>query len=380
MLALKIQQFISEHLDSDLNKLLLQKSPVEGYSMPFIVEQIKGRKISARKYPFLRDYPQYLFPSSLSLEQSSSEATARYKARNLFGETFADLTAGMGIDAYFLSLNFQRIFLVEQNAELCAILRHNFKVLEREVEVVKGDLNSFLSTVEKPLDFIYLDPARRDQNKRKVFLLEDLSPNLLLLEQQLVDKAHRILVKLSPMIDLKYLVATLHYVRSIEVVAVRNEVKEILVHLSKEEEKETVPVTAVNLESTEPDFTFDLKDLSVGSAVYSPVRNYLYIPNNAVLKTGAFHGIALKFGLYKLHPNTHLYTSDEPIEGFPGRRLQVEQVPAKTLKKGDRYQIISRNHPLSPEQIKKKYKVGDGGHSYLIFTQDVSGKIVLKSL
>ncbi|MHA6727648.1 THUMP-like domain-containing protein [Chryseobacterium sp. A301] len=374
----EVQLFIDTHSNEDLRSLMLKKSPFEKVSMREIVVQIKGRQIAAKKYPFLRT-EGIVFPEHLNLEQSSSLATAEYKSRGRKGESFLDLTLGFGIDPLFLSKDFTRRVLIERDSALIEIVKHNWKVLGREAEFKTGDLHDFLSHSNESFDLIYLDPARRDAQKKKVFLLEDLSPNLVEIQSLLLKRSKKILVKLSPLIDLTYLTEVLEKVSKIEIVAVKNEVKEVLVHMEQEFGEESVLFKCVNLESGEPDFTFTREDAEC-TPIYGEPKEYIYIPNNALLKSGAFSHIANVFGLEKLAKNTHLYTSTRLVKDFPGRVLRMEITDPSKLPKGSQFNIISKNHPLKPEEIKKKYKLKDGGVNYLIFTQSGKGKIVLKSI
>lgn len=374
----EVQIFIQDNFDKDLNVLLLQKTPFPGLAMSEIVQQIRGRRIAQKKFPFL-NRPDIIFPPHINLEQSSSEATALYKMQFFQGRYFADLTLGFGIDAYFLSKKFEKITLVEQDGDLLNIIKDNWKALNRNANFVQGTAEKFLSEIEQFQDLIYLDPARRDQNQNKVFLLEDLSPNILELQDHLNNNAQNTLIKLSPLIDIAYLIKTLKHISEIHVVGVKNEVKEILVLLKNKYQGDAVKIRCSNLETSEPNFEFNFEELSVAQAKYSEPRNYLYIPNNVILKSGAFQLLSERFNLFKLHPNTHLYTSDIKTEHFPGRILSVETISSADLKKGDQYNIISKNHPLKPADIKKKYKIKDGGLRYLIFTQSTGRKIILRS-
>jgi len=384
-----IQNYIKQNLNSDLNKLLLKKSPFSDVSMQEIVQQIKGKKTAEKKFPFLLK-EGIIFPPNLNLEQASSQSTAEYKAQNLKGKTFLDLTCGFGIDAYFLSQNFDEITLIEQNFELISIVENNWKILNRKAKFVNENLEGFLDGLREPqtdnfnkFDVIYLDPARRDQQNKKKFLLEDLSPNLLKIEEKLNSISDKIIVKLSPLIDISYLISELKNITEIQIIAVRNEVKELLLIIDKQDSGAKIQdtkITCINLESDEPVFSFNFNDEKSAESEFSESLNFLYIPNNSILKAGAFNIISDKFGLKKLHPNTHFYTSENKIENFPGRVLEIEKIEAKDLKKGEKYNIISKNYPLKPEEIKKKYKLNDGGNQYLIFTQSVDGKEILKSL
>ena len=371
----EIQQYINANLNTDLHSLLLKKSPFSEVSMQEIVQQIKGRKVAEKKFPLLNQ-DKILFPPNLNLEQASSQDTAVFKTQFFKGEKLIDLTCGFGIDAFFLSQNFNEITLVEQNEQLLELVKHNWGILDRKACFVNEKLEDFLSKNTQKFDLIYLDPARRDSQNRKVFLLEDLSPNLIEIQDKLIEFSDEILIKLSPLIDLQHLVSSLKNVAKIWIIAVKNEVKEVLIHLRKD--TESVEISCVNLQSSEPDFNFNFSEEKESKAEVSGPEKVLYLPNNAILKSGAFHLISEKFGLKKLHQNTHIYTSDQIIEDFPGRIFVVEELNPKELKKGEQYNIITKNYPLKPEEIKKKYKLKDGGEDYLLFCTSVKGKHIMK--
>ena len=374
----EVEKFINANLQTDLHSLLLKKSPFAEVSMQEIVQQIKGKKVAQKKFPFLLK-EGIVFPPNLNLEQASSQSTAEFKTQNLKGKKFLDLTSGFGIDAYFLSKNFDEITLIEQNTELLEIVKHNWGILERKANFINDNLENFLANNQEQFDVIYLDPARRDDHKNKKFLLEDLSPNLLEFQEKLMKFSDQIIIKLSPLIDISYLISVLKNIFKIEIIAVKNEVKELLVFMNSKFETENVEISCTNLESDDVVFSFNFNDEKERNAMFSEPQKFLYIPNNAVLKSGGFNSLSEKFNLKKLHPNSHFYTNGERLEGFPGRVLEIEIVDSKTIKKGDKFNIISKNYPLTPEEIKKKYKISDGGNSYLIFTQTQKGKIILKS-
>lgn len=374
----KVQSYINANLNLDLHSLLLKKSPFSDISMQEIVQQIKGKQVAQKKFPFLLK-EGVVFPPQLNLEQSSSEKTALYKSGILKGKKFIDLTSGFGIDAYYLSENFEEIILIEQNAELLEIVRHNWNILGKKALFLNQKLENFLAENNKNFDVIYLDPARRDQNKNKVFLLEDLSPNILEIQDQLLSISEEVVIKLSPLIDLKYLVSVLKNISKIEIIAVKNDVKEIVVFLSENYAGE-ISCHCVNLESNEMDFSFNINEEKNARSEYCEPERFIYIPNNTILKAGIFNLISERFSLKKLHPNTHLYTSDTKLENFPGRILEMQVIDSKEIKKKSSFNIISKNYPLKPEEIKKKYQLKDGGDQYLIFTQSKKGKIILKSV
>lgn len=374
----EVQNYINANLETDLQSLLLKKSPFSEVSMQEMVQQIKGKKVAHRKFPFLLK-ENIVFPPNLNLEQASSQSTAEFKADNLNGKKFLDLTCGFGIDAYFLSQNFGEITLVEKNPELLDVVKHNWKILNKKATFVNENLEHFLAKNSESFDVIYLDPARRDSEKNKKFLLEDLSPNLLEIQDQLLEISSQIIIKLSPLIDISYLISVLKNVAKIQIIAVRNEVKELIVFLEKARKGDDVEISCINLESDDAEFAFQFKEEKTAVSAFSEPQQFLYIPNNAVLKSGAFNLISQFFNGKKLHPNTHFYTSDKRIERFPGRVLEINMIDSKHIRKGEKYNIISKNYPLSPDEIKKKYKILDGGNCYLIFTQTQNRKIILKS-
>ena len=378
LLKTESQNFINANLTADLHSLLLKKSPFPEVTIQEIVQQIKGKKVAQRKFPFLLK-ENIVFPPNLNLEQASSQSTAEFKAENLDGKKFLDLTCGFGIDAYFLSQNFEEITLVEKNPELLDLVKHNWKILNKKATFVNENLEHFLAKNSERFDVIYLDPARRDSEKNKKFLLEDLSPNLLEIQDQLLEISSQIIIKLSPLIDISYLISVLKNVAKIQIIAVRNEVKELIVFLEKARKGDDVEISCINLESDDAEFAFQFKEEKTAVSAFSEPQQFLYIPNNAVLKSGAFNLVSQFFNGKKLHPNTHFYTSDKRIERFPGRILEINMIDSKHIRKGEKYNIISKNYPLSPDEIKKKYKILDGGNCYLIFTQTQNRKIILKS-
>ena len=372
-----VQRFIREY-EGTTTTLLLKKPVFNGISNKELAQQIEGRRTAAKKLPFLLTTEGILFPPTLNLEQTSSEATAQYKAQNLQGERFLDLTCGFGIDAFFLSEKFKEVTLVEQNEELLSKVEHNWQLLERKATFINGTAEDFLKATTVHYNLIYLDPARRDTLKQKKFLLEDLSPNILELQSVLLQKADKVLTKLSPMIDISYLLHTLPKITHIHLIALRNDVKEVLVVQEAKTEIETqVQIHCVNLETEEPTLQFTEAALHTPQVVYSKPKKYLYIPNNALLKSGAFNYITQHFEVEKLDVNTHLYTSEQLKKPFAGRVLEVTSINPKELKKGSKYCILSKNYPLSVEEIKKKYHIVEGGNKYLIFTRSVEGLVVL---
>ena len=374
----EIQNFIIENINVDLTQFLLKKSPFHNITIQEIAQQIKGRQIAQKKFPFLLK-EGIVFPPHLNIEQASSQETAIAKAQNLSGKTFLDLTCGFGVDAYFLSQNFEKIYLVEQNPTLSKIVKHNWKILRKSAYFINDNLENFLKENKEVFDLIYLDPARRNALNQKKFLLEELSPNILEIQDKLSSFAKRIIIKLSPLIDIKYLQNSIKNIYEIEIIGIKNDVKEVILHIIPNFQGK-IRITSKNLSSPNIDFSFFIDEESSAISEYSDVLEYIYIPNNAVLKSGAFNLISEKFKLKKLHPNTHIYTSNKKLNHFCGRIFRVKEISAKSLQKGMKFNIISKNHPLSPEEIKSKYKLKNGGNDFLFFTQSQKGKIILKSI
>ena len=375
----EVTEYINANLKGDLHSLLLKRSPFEDITMAELGQQIQGRQTALRKFPsYIKD--GVVFPPKLNLEQTSSEATAKYKASQITGETWLDLTSGLGIDSFYMSENFRQRTLVEQNSELVPIIKHNFVVWDRAVEIINNSLENCLDNFKDKYDLVYLDPARRDNTKRKVFLLEDLSPNILEIQDRILALGNQVVIKLSPLIDLTYLLEVLPKTHKIDIIALKNEVKEVLVYMSNDQPSAEVNIKCINLESEESDFEFNLNSEQNTDVEFSPIKDYLYIPNNAITKAGAFKSVAKRYNLYKLHPNTHFYTSDQYVKEFPGRHFRIEEITAKDIEKGAYYNIVSKNYPVKPEDLKKKFKTKDGGEKYLIFTQDVKGKKILKAV
>ncbi|MDR0972648.1 MAG: SAM-dependent methyltransferase, partial [Prevotellaceae bacterium] len=317
------RDFIRAHSHEDVYRLALQAGRYPEVDMRAAVQQIDGRQRMEQKVPAWAAREDILYPPHLSVEQCSSEITARYKAEWIGGRTLVDLTGGLGVDTAFLSERFEQTTYVEENAELCSLARHNFACLQLPIETVHADATAYLRQMT-PVDAIYIDPARRNDDGRKVAALSDCKPDILSLLPLLRSKASAVLLKLSPMLDISMAATELTPVSAVHVVAVRNECKEILVALSDPTPPE-YPIRCVNLRGAERQtFAFYPSEERQAACRYADeVLNYLYEPNAAILKAGAFKLLAARFGLFKLHPNSHLYTSDSPIVDFPGRRFRV---------------------------------------------------------
>jgi 16S rRNA G966 N2-methylase RsmD len=339
----------------------------------WFLQQVEGRERTADKLPTFAAIEDWWFPVRLSCEQCSSELAARYKASLVSGETMVDLTGGYCVDTYFLSNSFSSIEYVEQNAELCRIAAHNFSLQHSAISIQNCSAEEFLAAAGE-YDLIFIDPARRDSHGGKVFRLEDCTPNVVDLLPTLLAHGKRVMIKLSPMLDLTQAVKELSAFStqwSVYVVAIKNEVKELLL-LSGGSGR----ITAIDLAKKEQVFVFskeEERDCSL-EIVNWKLENYLYEPNAAILKAGAYKLVAERFGLHKLDINTHLYASDTLVPDFPGRIWKIAESQEPKAKR--QANVLIRNYPLTPEQLKKKLHLRDGGTAFVIGCR-VAGKPTL---
>lgn len=373
---LKTQQFIQEHWDDDTRLLALQAARYPGVDMPAALTQIAGRQIAAAKIPTWYDTQSIEYPRHLSLEQCSSEITARYKASLLKGETLVDLTGGLGVDCYFISQKFKQTVYVEQQEELCKLAAHNFPLLgAHEIRIIHGNGIEHLRNMEK-VSCIYLDPARRNQAGGKTVAIADCEPNLKEISSLLLQKADTVAAKLSPMLDLSLALRELPAICEVHILSVRNECKELLFILRNEFTAE-IPIHCINLKGEKPElFTFSREQEQACTCEYtSEIGKYLYEPNASILKAGAYKATAALFQLKKLHPNSHLYTSDQLVSGFPGRIFVCDSVFAPTKKEWKQElegicqaNVTVRNFPISVADLRKRIKLKEGGEIYLFAT------------
>ena len=369
-------RFIEENSRADVRSLALQAKKYPQVDMAMAVVQIAGRQIAEVKVPTWYRIEGLFYPKHLSMEQCSSEATAIYKAGLMKGETFADLTGGFGIDCSFLSRKFKQADYVERQAELCELAKHNFPLLGLSVGVHNEDGVEYLKQMQ-PVDCLFLDPARRDGHGGKTVAISDCEPDVSALEDLLVEKAKKVMVKLSPMLDLSLALKTLKYVREIHIVSVNNECKELLLILQKSSVSSEVAIHCghiVNAQHQHYTFTQEQEHTS-DCPLATEVGAYLYEPNASILKAGAYRSLTQTYGVKKLHASSHLYTSSCFIEDFPGRRFQVEAVSGfgkKELKdflQGlEKANLTIRNFPSSVAELRKRLKLKEGGEDYLFAT------------
>ena len=340
----------------------------------WLLQQVEGRQRTRGKLPTMADITDWWYPVRLSCEQCSSEETARYKAkilhdasRQVIGEeVLVDLTGGYGVDTYFLSENFAEVHYVEQDKELCRIAKHNFALTRPQIQVHNMHAEEFLKTdVTDKKWVVYIDPARRDKHGGKVFRIEDCEPNVVEILPALQDKAEKIIIKLSPMLDITAALRSLAIPMDIHIVAVNNEVKEV--QLWSKEENSPSRIHAVNLGSQATEFSFIVEEeKNAQCPLCDDKRNdnlsdgmYIYEPNAAILKAGAYKLIGTRYGLMKMGNNTHLYLSTEYVAEFPGRVWKLKGDSARDIQ-GLHASVMTRNYPLSADQLRKKLKIKEG--------------------
>lgn len=390
--------FIHTHCREDVRTLALQAHRYPSVDMPAAITQISGWQIAKEKIPTWAENENILYPVHLSLEQCSSEVTARYKTEvidhllktkqrnseenntSVVINTFTDLTGGFGIDCAFLSSRFRKATYVERQQVLCEIARHNFPALGlNHISVCHEDSVHHLQVMD-PVDWIFIDPARRDGHGGKTIAISECEPDVSALENLLLEKASHVLVKLSPMLDLTLALHDLKHVQAAHVVSVNNECKELLLVLERGKElvPEEIPIHCINLTASQKvqKLLFTRQQEKEHACPYTPtLKTYLYEPNASILKAGAFRSVSSIYNVEKLHPNSHLYTSDEYIPDFPGRKFRItdsSSLNKKELKKligtEKKANLTVRNFPASVAELRKRLKLAEGGDIYLFAT------------
>lgn len=399
----KTKEYIKQHRNDDIYRLALTKAP-EGVDLQYALIQISAYQTLTKKVPSWAACDELIFPRQLSLEQSSSELTAIYKAeliRQFMGSDayqHIDLTGGMGIDCYFIAQYASHSHYVEQSSELCTIAQHNFAYLNPNISVHNATAENFLNQITEhklqSIDnfitenfknansqlstLIYLDPARRGDHGQKLVSIADCQPNVIELLPQMFALTDKVVVKLSPMLDITRAINELSHIEKLYVISVNNECKELLLLINKECETNT-EICAINIDNK--DNKSDIlkgtipSESQINIAHAHAVGTYLYEPYAAHLKSGLYKTIAQQYGVEKLHQHSHLYTSDTLNNDFPGRQFQVKDVipfdkkSAKTLFKSlSKANITTRNFPLSVSELRTQYKIKDGGETYIFAT------------
>lgn len=411
--------FIREHRSEDVRTLALKYAKADGVDLRMALMQIDGWQRARHKLPSWAEKEDVVYPPHLSMEQCSGEVTALYKQNLCSGEAMADLTGGFGVDFSFLSRRFKRAVYVERQENLCEIARHNFSAMGYDnVSVWCGEAEQFLDEIAKngtlqPLDLIYIDPARRDDNGHKTYAISDCTPDVTVLLPQLLSLARRIVIKLSPMLDHNAAARALSHVTEIHILSAKNECKETLLVIDSDAESapEEVRLMCVNDENVFQTVAFagtpvpviDDADLSVLlSAITSGVDIKLFVPNASVMKAGCFGALCQAYGLVALDVNTHLFVRKNAgliaenagspdnicLSDFPGRQYSIRAVSTfnkkelRTALSGiDRACIATRNFPMQPEELRRKLRstvsLKDGGDTYIIGTTILGKKTIV---
>lgn len=416
----KTREFVAMHRDEDVRELALKAKRVEGLDLSLALDQIAGWQIASKKLPQWASYEGIIYPPHISMEQCSSQFTAQYKseiaqtllasaatvrarvsdsaesdmqtAKNVFQlsdspesdtlvarSSMVDLTGGFGVDFSYLARGFSQATYVERQRHLCDLAEHNMAALGLDqARIVCGDGVEYLRQMG-PVDFIYLDPARRDEHGSRTYAIEDCTPNVLELRDLLLAKSQYTLVKLSPMLDWRKVVADFDgTVREVHIVATGNECKELLLVLGQQvhEEPSAPRVFCVNdNQRIDYDSAAYTQGLRIGGKPLPETKNYLYEPNASIMKAGCFDLVEERFGVTQVGPSSHLFVSATPVADFPGRGFAIEAIGGmnkkdiKRLLNGTKQANIAvRNFPLTAPQLRKKLKLADGGPVYLFGT------------
>ena len=367
-------EFIAQHREEDVRTLALQAGRYPTVDMREAVTQIEGWQHAREKLPEWAAVEGIIYPPKISMEQCSSEKTAKYKAGLIEGKMFADLTGGFGIDFSYMARGFGEAFYIERNERLCDIATANFSRLGLDhVKVLNGNSEELFGTLPH-LDWIFVDPARRDSDGRKVVALSDCEPNVV--ELDLLSKADMAMIKCSPMLDITMACRQLGSVSSVHIISVNNECKELLIILNSGNFT-GITTHCVNIlkDGGMQTFSFTQEEEDLASISYcSEVGKYLYEPNASIQKAGCPKSLGAHYHVDKLHPNSHLYTSIEHVHDFPGRTFEIVEVlgfskaDIKRVQSLGKANITVRNFPENVQLLRKRLKLADGGENYIFAT------------
>ena len=383
------EEFIKQHRNENPLSLALKKAP-EGIDLQWCLRQIEGYGIAKKKLPEWTKTDNIWFPPRLSMEQCSSETTARYKqaiAERLGCKVLIDLTGGFGIDFSYMARNMENAFYIEQQEVLCNIASHNFplmglqniKIYNTACEEFWNQYVSDSTTAEKQREkiLIYLDPARRNNKGEKVFSINDCTPDVTLLQDSLLENSAYIMLKLSPMLDIAQARRQLKDISEIHIVSVKGECKELIFVMSKDSDRQHY--YCVNLETDEAPFTSDTSATTEQAEIALPSEitegAFLFEPNASIMKAGVQNAFARRYNLKKLHPMSNLFLGKEPIQNIPARQFIIERM--SDFQKGNlksfmqdirQANLTIRNFPSTVEDLKKRLKIKDGGNIYLFAT------------
>ncbi|MDN4166102.1 RsmD family RNA methyltransferase [Cytophagales bacterium LB-30] len=387
LLSEEAQAFIQTHEGDDVASLMLQGKKWPKLPLALLAAQITSRQKAKTKLPEWYAAPKIIFPTGVPMEQCTSQEVAQHKSSFIQGHELLDLTGGSGIDTYYLSRNFQQAYYVEQNPELAELARHNFAVLgAKHIGVMSGRAEEYIKNLKDFPDVVYIDPARRDEANRKMHGFADCSPDVVNLVPTLLEKAQHIWIKSSPLLDISLGIQQLKKVEDVYVLSWENECKEVLFHISPQG-NEMPSVHALNWRKGEEErLSFSIEEEKACEVPMGNPERYLYEPNAAVLKAGAFKTIGARYQLDKLHQHTHLYTSAHLLMDFPGRvfevldKVKLNRKALEAIFPTYKAHVMVRNYPLSVADIRKKTGLKEGGNDYLIGCTSLQGPEVYHTL
>jgi len=380
-----VQDYISKNLSTDVFKVILKKQIFPKVTNKEIAEQISAKAKSKKKLPTYFNTPNIYFPNKVNIEQTSSEKTAEFKSKIVTGNTMIDATGGFGVDSMYFSKEFKKTVYIEENKELFEIVKVNSNKLGlNNIKHLNDDGIEYVKKIDTVIDLLYIDPSRRNKENKKVHFLSDCTPLIDYDSIKSLQNFKTILIKCSPIIDLKKTINDLKVVSKIYIVGINNEVKEVLFKLNKQSNND-IKIKCIDLSNRDLDFEFNINEIdNKKNNDNSEVLNYLYEPNSMILKSGAFGLICDRYDVKKLNTNSHLYTSKELID-FPGRVFTVNSVvnySKRNLKDLNisKANITTRNFPIDVKDIRKKSKILDGGEDYLFFTTNhTNEQIIIKT-
>lgn len=403
----KTWEFVRQHANDDVRKLALQGTKDSEVDLPMALQQIAGWQTARRKLPSWAAVEGVVYPPHLNMEQCSSERTARYKAGIVGkGDTLVDLTGGLGVDFYWMSQGFQQRIYVEQNEALCTLAEHNFRQLGHDCTVCCCDAATYLSKMAHA-DVVFLDPARRNEHGGRTYGIADCTPNVLELLPLLLQKADRVLLKLSPMLDWQAAVAELKFVSEVHIISIDNECKELFLLLEPGADPRLAGAVTVSCLNNDSVFKVDKVEQGRGllgvKSGFTPGKVgfysgqsqeplFLYEPNASIMKAGCFSVLEQRFPVSQVAPNSHLFLSVDEIGDFPGRGFQIQAISSmnkqelkaklteiinQKLTAMERANIAVRNFPLSAEQLRKKLRLKDGGNVYIFATTTADSRHLL---
>ncbi|RNL56106.1 THUMP-like domain-containing protein [Pedobacter jejuensis] len=379
-----VQNYINANLNADVNQIALAKSPFDNVTAAELANQINAKKKAEKKLPSWYVAENIYYPQALSVEQTSSEVTAKYKSKLIKGKSLIDVTGGFGVDSFYFAKNIHHVVHCEINAELSKIAEHNAKILgANNIDFIAGDGLEFIKTSNQTFDTIYIDPARRAE-KGKVFMLKDCTPDVVSNLNLLLAKAERVIIKTAPLLDITAGLSELTNVSEIHIISVKNECKELIWVIDKRYDKD-IKIAAVTINEKVKEFSFSKSQFATTANFAEDVNleKYLYEPDAALLKSGAFNLIATQYNLRKLQQQTQLYISQTINNNFPGRIFEIEEIissgelKSKKLLKGN---VIVRNYPAKAEDLIRKYKISSSNDKFLIFTKNYQNQnIIIKA-